>query len=224
MSKIQALQAQARGAVGKAKTSEVIVAGVDTRHRLSLVNALRKTGKFVDVTSVEDRRSNPTKIYLGLRANFLAQPGYLATIKQIAKDAGYVIDLNLTSGSAYEKRFRVTTLRAIEPTKDLFTAMAATQAPKVVKGTVQIEGQTYTGLSADAIRQIKAIADRENTVQIRLINVNNMQSVNLQVPVVVRDAITGKTPRFTFAGRWTVMTTQGLTVLHFDGQKYAYSV
>lgn len=220
MSRIQALQAQARAGVPATTGKSVTVTGVDPRQRVALVDAFRKSGLFVEVAATEDRRSSPTKVYLALRANFLSQSGYLAAIKQLAKDKGFHLDLTLTSGSAYEKRFRVTTLQAIAPAKDLFTAMADTQAPKVVKGTVVVEGKTYSGLSADGIRQIQAIVDRENTVQIRLINVNNMQAVNLRVPVVVRDAITGKTPRFTFGARYTVMTTQGLTVLAFDGHKY----
>lgn len=217
--KIQALQSQARGLVpstsGQAKTASV--KGVNAALRPALVQALRNSGKFADVSAIADTR-NGVKVYLALRGTILNDADYRVKIEEIAKKAGIALSITLTSGSAYQKRFRVNTLQLLaQPAgaADLFTAMATP-----VKGTVVIEGKTYTGLTADAIRQIQAIADRENLVEVRMVSVYNMSVQRLKVPVVVRDAITGKTPRFTFAGRWTVQTSQGVTVLAVDGQKY----
>lgn len=214
MSRIQALQAQARGAV----PTVTMTKGVNVSLRTELVKALRSTGKFSEVSAIADTRSG-VKVYLALRGTILNDIDYRNKVEKMAKEKGFDLSISLTSGSAYQKRFRVNTLQrsASVQKADLFTAMADT---KPVAGTVVVEGKTYTNLSADAIRQIKALVDRENVVEIRVVNVNTMAATRIKVPVVVRDAITGKTPRFSFASRYSVLTTQGLTILTVDGSKY----
>ena len=200
----------------------------DLRH--SLVEALRRSGRFTDVKAQADTRSNPAKVYLQVRCGVGVDVVKLVT--ELADKAGFNLAITRTSQDGPIRRFRVTSLsrKANRPTPDLFSAMQAAQSnlckevilpvvhqPQAIQHGVTIDGRTYN-VSRETKQAILKLIRPDVTLTV--VNAQNLAVVNIKVPAEVDDGIQARRPLTYNANGivFNVSHVNGLTVIKVSGK------